>query len=943
MPKRPIPSVANGASATISAETASIFGLPARRRQPVSIGSVFAGRYMVEEHIGSGGFGTVYRGRDLVSEREVAVKLFESGGDSQLSWVRQEVSMLRLLQFPGVVPLIDDGIRDGAAYLVTEFQEARPFPGFEGPATWEQIAEATRSLLEVLERVHGQRVIHRDLKPGNVLVDTEGRAILLDFGVAADFDPEGALVRHTGLVGTPGYLAPEQIFGRQADARTDLFAVGVMLYRTLTGWPSVAWEAAAGPPETLRPTLPREAAVGPPETGWPTMPRQAGGWLSSQQTDRALAWPEGSRVPPVVAEVIAQLLSAEPAERPPSARAVRGVLFGDDVASSHALPAALAAAVGERSLWTELELRQLFAGPDPIWHLREDAAAALYERTGGQTEEIREELMTWLASDFARWDGSRVVVSRSQLDRLRNGPRLRSRTEVRGALSVEARHVLGWCVAAGPRAVQRWIDLCSSLPPSRLEAVWQELEAAGAVRRLREGRVDALVSSPEFEALPSAQVADMHQRLRSYIDRGDPARLIHALASGSADSVSEDAEEVAERTARDGQFAEARAALAEGLAAERRRPSPDGERCFRLLALWLSGVASEATIAGVDRLLFEVDRTQLTMKGRRCLESVAHAVRLGFEGRAGAALTLLESVRAADRVRLFGVWETAHANVVLSGDSETADRALRGLEGWAAQSGRAEARVVVEQTRATAAFRALAFETMVEHGQRAASLAVSRGKVTASWLLTANGLKELGRFDEAQALLEAVASEARLSRNATHEATAAVHLRSITYRRGEASAPAAEFVEALRALPALRPRTTGLLTEAAHAWRLGDSERARSLAVECAGVARRAGSPEIHDLMLALLVELGGEVSDDEVARVASRAAQGWAPGLAAQTLALLAGHPRVDRRVCEALAVRAAAFWLQSPGSVRREVLSPDETLERLRSAPPASVDAEG
>ena len=322
---------------------------------------------------------------------------------------------------------------------------------------------------------------------------------------------------------------------------------------------------------------------------------------------------------------------------------------------------------------------------------------------------------------------------------------------------------------------------------------------------------------------------------------------------------------------------------------------------------------------------------------------MAHAVRLGFEGRAGAALTLLESVRAADRVRLFGVWETAHANVVLSGDSETADRALRGLEGWAAQSGRAEARVVVEQTRATAAFRALAFETMVEHGQRAASLAVSRGKVTASWLLTANGLKELGRFDEAQALLEAVASEARLSRNATHEATAAVHLRSITYRRGEASAPVAEFVEALRALPALRPRTTGLLTETAHAWRLGDSERARSLAVECAGVARRAGSPEIHDLMLALLVELGGEVSDDEVARVASRAAHGWAPGLAAQTLALLAGHPRVDRRVCEAVAVRAAAFWRQSPGSVRREVLSPDETLERLRSAQAASVDAEG
>lgn len=88
--------------------------------------------------------------------------------------------------------------------------------------------------------MNAQRVIHRDLKPGNVLVDEEGRAILLDFGVAAEFDPEGALVRHTGLVGTPGHLAPEQLFGRQADARTNLFAVGVMLYRTLIGWSAVA-------------------------------------------------------------------------------------------------------------------------------------------------------------------------------------------------------------------------------------------------------------------------------------------------------------------------------------------------------------------------------------------------------------------------------------------------------------------------------------------------------------------------------------------------------------------------------------------------------------------------------------------------------------------------------------------------------------------------------
>jgi serine/threonine-protein kinase len=871
---------------------------------------------VVESLVGSGGFGTVYRCRDLVTDREVALKLFESAGDSNLSWVRQEVSMLRLLQFPGVVPLIDDGVRDGAAYLVTEFQQANPFPGFEGPASWPLIAAATRSLLEVLERVHAQRVVHRDIKPGNVLVDEAGEVVLLDFGVAADVDPEGALIRHTGVVGTPAFLAPEQLSGSPVDARTDLYAVGVMLYRTLTGLPPFG-RSDGNASEALR----RRLEAPPPH------------------------WPSGLYVPESVATTISRLLSADPAARPASASAVRAGLFGDDVASANALPEALNARFETHTVWTEQELHTLFAGPDPIWHLREDAAAELHERTGGDAAELREELLSWLSTHVARWDGARLVLTRGELDRLRNGPRLRMIRHGLGAppLPPAARHLLAWCVVAGPRASRRWIDACANLPPGQLEASWRQLEAAGAVRLLRDDRVEARVASPELDALPASQVADMHQRLRRYIDRGDRARLLHALASGRADSVSEDAEEVAERSVRDGQFAEARAALAEGLAAERRRQGPDLERCFRLLALWLSCAASEATVSGVDRLLFEIDRTQLSIPARRCLESTAHAVRLGFEGRAAAALTLLEGISEADRPRLLGVWETAHANVVLSGDAELGARALRSLEAWAERSGRAEARVVVEQTRATAAFRALEFEAMVAHGNRAAALAVQRGKVTASWLLTANGLKELCRFDEAASLLEAVADEARQSRNPTHEALAAVHLRSIAYRRGEASAPSLEFVEALRALPALRPRSTGLFTEAAHAWRVGEPELARALAAECAGIARRAGTLEIHDLMVALVAELGGEVDDDEVRRIVSRAAQGWAPGLAAQTLALLARHPRVDARVCDAVSRRASVFWRETPGSVRRELLSPDETLQRLRGVAAAvePVDA--
>src|SRR5439155_6685823 len=127
-----------------------------------------------------------------------------------------------------------EGVDDGAPFVVMDLVEGTGFPGVPTPARWSEIEDATLCLLDVLSRVHASGVVHRDLKPSNVLVDAEHRVTLLDFGlcngsVRDDGDDEDV------IVGTPAYLAPEQIRGETPTAATDLYALGLLLHHALVG------------------------------------------------------------------------------------------------------------------------------------------------------------------------------------------------------------------------------------------------------------------------------------------------------------------------------------------------------------------------------------------------------------------------------------------------------------------------------------------------------------------------------------------------------------------------------------------------------------------------------------------------------------------------------------------------------------------------------------
>ncbi|MFN3295341.1 protein kinase domain-containing protein [Caldimonas sp.] len=199
------------------------------------------GRYELRQLLGQGGQSAVWRAFDPRLDREVALKLHRaqaSDGETLTQWLHEARAVARLTH-PHIVPLFEADVHDRHPYLVFEL--------VEGPTLSQRLrehgavpaAEAVRLLLGVLdglEHAHRAGVIHRDLKPSNILLDRDGRARVMDFGIAVN-QRHGAV--QEALVGTPGYMAPELAQGRPATAQADVFAAGLVLYEMLAGRPAV--------------------------------------------------------------------------------------------------------------------------------------------------------------------------------------------------------------------------------------------------------------------------------------------------------------------------------------------------------------------------------------------------------------------------------------------------------------------------------------------------------------------------------------------------------------------------------------------------------------------------------------------------------------------------------------------------------------------------------
>src|SRR6516165_3994184 len=208
------------------------------------------GPYDILSPLGAGGFGEVYKARDTRLDRTVAIKILPSADPELKARFEREAKAIAALTHPHICTLYDVGHQDGTDYLVMEYLEGETLDKkiARGPIKIDEALKVAIEITDALDKAHRQGIVHRDLKPGNVML-TQSGVKLLDFGLAkpnsrpqsnatASVVPTAGaldLTEHGTIVGTLQYMAPEQLEGEEADARSDIFALGLILYEMMSG------------------------------------------------------------------------------------------------------------------------------------------------------------------------------------------------------------------------------------------------------------------------------------------------------------------------------------------------------------------------------------------------------------------------------------------------------------------------------------------------------------------------------------------------------------------------------------------------------------------------------------------------------------------------------------------------------------------------------------
>ncbi len=272
----------------------------------LTAGDVIAGRYRIVSLLGQGGMGSVYRADDLTLDQPVAIKFLDPRFAERRDWIarfRNEVRLARVVTHPNVCRVFDIGEADGRVFLSMEYVDGEDLASLlqrVGRLSLEKAVDVARQVCTGLAAAHGAGVLHRDLKPANIMLDGRGQVRLTDFGIAVAAETAKGLELR---VGTPAYMAPEQLAGRGVDVRSDIYSLGLVLYELFSGQPVFRADSVK---EYTR--------------------------LHEQEEPPPLS----QIVPGVdvdVERLVQQCLRKNPSERPPSALAVAAALPGVDVLS----------------------------------------------------------------------------------------------------------------------------------------------------------------------------------------------------------------------------------------------------------------------------------------------------------------------------------------------------------------------------------------------------------------------------------------------------------------------------------------------------------------------------------------------------------------------------------------------------------------------------------
>ncbi|HEX4282483.1 MAG TPA: protein kinase [Solirubrobacteraceae bacterium] len=258
-----------------------------------------AGRYRLDEVIGRGGMSTVYRGTDLALDRVVAVKValdpLVEQSPIYLERFRREANAAAAIDHPGVVTVYDAGADGPTRFIVMEFVPGRSLADIlreQSPLEPAEAADIAAQAADALSAAHARGIIHRDIKPGNIMITPDGSVKVLDFGIARAVD-SGTLTQTATVLGTSAYMSPEQALGQPADARSDIYSLGCVLYEMLTGEPPFMAEVAAAVMHQHVRVQPKPASERNPA------------------------------VPPALNALVMEMLAKAPADRPQTAAEVR--------------------------------------------------------------------------------------------------------------------------------------------------------------------------------------------------------------------------------------------------------------------------------------------------------------------------------------------------------------------------------------------------------------------------------------------------------------------------------------------------------------------------------------------------------------------------------------------------------------------------------------------
>jgi serine/threonine protein kinase len=251
--------------------------MPATARRPRMLGDF--GDYELLEKIGRGGQGVVYRARQKSLNRTVALKVISLGywaTEAHLKRFRREAEAAASLDHPSIVPIYEVGERDGCCYFSMKFIEGGQLDEVvsRAPMSIRQAAELIAKVARTVHYAHEHGILHRDIKPGNVLLDQKGEAHLTDFGLARLVETESTVTRTKEVLGTPSYISPEQAVGetRNLTSATDVYGLGAVLYQLLTGHPPFAGgttyetirlllDTEPRPPRLLNPKIDRDLST----------------------------------------------------------------------------------------------------------------------------------------------------------------------------------------------------------------------------------------------------------------------------------------------------------------------------------------------------------------------------------------------------------------------------------------------------------------------------------------------------------------------------------------------------------------------------------------------------------------------------------------------------------------------------------------------------------